>query len=311
MNFLTIVAPAYNEESLIKEFIKEVTLQVEKITPDYEVIIVDDGSMDLTWSEITKECESNKKIKGIKLSRNFGHHYAITAGLFASKGQWTVVMDSDLQDRPEVIVDLLKKAQEGFDVVFVNRVDRPESVLYKMCQRFFYFILNILSGLDFDSRQANFSIISEKVVRAFKSLPENGRFYGSSIKWLGFEKTAIEAKHGNRLSGKPSYTIRKRIRLATEIILSFSERPLIFSVILGLFVSFLALCLTFLVLFKSISEGFEVSGWASLIVSILFTSGGILTMIGLLGIYVGRIYTEVKSRPLFIVSERKNLLDSE
>ena len=306
MNFLTIVAPAYNEESLIKEFIKEVTLQVEKITPDYEVIIVDDGSIDLTWSEITKECESNKKIKGIKLSRNFGHHYAITAGLFASKGKWTVVMDSDLQDRPEVITDLLEKAQEGFDVVFVNRVDRPESVLYKICQRFFYLTLNLLSGLHFDSRQANFSIISQKVVSAFKLLPENGRFYGSSIKWLGFEKTAIEAKHGNRLSGKPSYTIRKRIKLATEIILSFSERPLIFSVILGILVSLSALGLTVFVLLKSISDGFEVTGWASLMVSILFTSGSILIMIGLLGIYIGRIYTEVKSRPLFIISETKN-----
>jgi glycosyltransferase involved in cell wall biosynthesis len=309
MNFLTVVAPAYNEESLIAEFIKEVTLQIEKITQDYEVIVIDDGSIDLTWNEIAKECRLNKKIKGIKLSRNFGHHYAITAGLFASKGQWTVVMDSDLQDRPEVIGDLLRKAQEGFDVVFVNRIERPETLVYKMFQRMFYFILNLLSGLDFDSRQANFSIISEKVVRAFKLLPENGRFYGSSIKWLGFEKTAIDAKHGNRLSGKPSYTIRKRIKLATEIILSFSERPLIFSVILGILVSLSALCLTVFVIFKSISDGFEVTGWASLTVSILFTSGSILTMIGLLGIYVGRIYTEVKSRPLFIISERKNLAD--
>jgi dolichol-phosphate mannosyltransferase len=309
MNFLTVVAPAYNEESLIAEFIKEVTLQIEKITQDYEVIVIDDGSIDLTWNEITKECKLNKKIKGIKLSRNFGHHYAITAGLFASKGQWTVVMDSDLQDRPEVIGDLLRKAQEGFDVVFVNRIERPETLVYKMFQRMFYFILNLLSGLDFDSRQANFSIISEKVVRAFKLLPENGRFYGSSIKWLGFEKTAIEAKHGNRLSGKPSYTIRKRIKLATEIILSFSERPLIFSVILGILVSLSALCLTVFVIYKSFSDGFEVTGWASLTVSILFTSGSILTMIGLLGIYVGRIYTEVKSRPLFIISERKNLAD--
>jgi dolichol-phosphate mannosyltransferase len=306
MNLLSVVAPAYNEESLIRHFITEVTKQIEKITSDYEVIIVDDGSFDSTWTEITKECLQNQKIKGLKLSRNFGHHYAITAGLFESAGQWTVVMDSDLQDRPEVIQDLFDKAQEGFDVVFVNRVERPETLMYKILQRFFYFILNLLSGLDFDSRQANFSIISRKVVDAFKQFPENGRFYGSTIKWLGFERSTVEAKHGSRFKGTPSYTFRKRIKLAVDIILSFSQRPVTISIFIGLLMSFIALLSSIYILFKAYYSGYEVTGWASLMISILFTSGSILTMIGVIGIYVGRVYTEAKNRPLFIVSERMN-----
>ena len=306
MNLLSVVAPAYNEESLIKYFITEVIKHIEKITSDYELIMVDDGSSDTTWAEITKECLQNQKIKGLKLSRNFGHHYAITAGLFESAGQWTVVMDSDLQDRPEVIQDLFNKAQEGFDVVFVNRVERPEPLIYKILQRIFYFILNLLSGLEFDSRQANFSIISRKVVDAFKQFPENGRFYGSTIKWLGFERSTVDAKHGSRFKGKPSYTLRKRIKLAIDFIMSFSQRPLTISIFIGLLMSLTALLSSIFILFKAYSDGYEVTGWASLIISILFTSGSILTMIGVVGVYVGRVYTEVKNRPLFIVSERMN-----
>ncbi len=306
MNLLTVVAPAYNEESLIGDFIREVTKHVEKITSDYEVIVVDDGSSDSTWSEINKECLKNKKIKGIKLSRNFGHHYAITAGLFETHGEWTVVMDSDLQDRPEVIQDLLKKAQEGFDVVFVNRVERPEPFLYKIFQKMFYLILNSLSGLHFDSRQANFSIINQKVVKAFKQFPENGRFYGSTIKWLGFERASINARHGSRLSGKPSYTIKKRIKLAVDIILSFSHRPLTISIILGIFMSLMALLTTSLILLRALSSGYQVTGWASIMIAILFTSGIILTMIGIMGMYIGRTYSETKGRPLYIKSEEIN-----
>jgi polyisoprenyl-phosphate glycosyltransferase len=308
MAHLSVVIPVYNESSLIDELIKRVKTNVKLITDDYEIIIVDDGSQDNTWNSIENEAQTEKRLKGIKLSRNFGHHYAITAGLHNSIGEWVVVMDGDLQDRPEVIPDLYNKAQEGFDVVFVSRQNRLEKLYYRIAQKIFYWILRSLSGLDFDSRQANFSIINKKVVEAFKKFPENARFYGSTIKWLGFKRSFIFADHGVRHSGKPSYTIRKRFKLASDIILSFSERPLKLAIGFGLLMSSISILLAFWIFYGTFKWGFSVTGWSSVIVSILFSSGIILTVLGLIGIYLGRTFQEVKRRPLFIISESFNLI---
>jgi len=307
MTFISVVAPILNEETLISEFIKRVTAQLNRINPDYEIILIDDGSSDNSWSQIQIAAKEDKKIVGIKLSKNFGHHYAITAGLHHSKGEWVVVMDSDLQDRPEVIPELLDKAQEGFDVVFVSRQQRPESFAYKLGQRFFYASLRFLSGIDFDSKQANFSIINRRVVEAFKKFPENARFYGSTIKWLGFSRASINAAHGLRFSGRPSYTIKKRITLALDIILSFSDRPLRFAIGLGLLMSVVSVLFSLWIFIGAINWGFSVTGWPSLIVSIFFTGGVILIVLGIIGIYLGRIFREVKARPLYVVSESLNI----
>jgi glycosyltransferase involved in cell wall biosynthesis len=307
MVHLSVVIPVFNESSLIDELIKRVKTNVQLITEDFEIIIVDDGSQDATWNSIENETRSENRIIGIKFSRNFGHHYAITAGLHNSDGEWVVVMDGDLQDRPEVIPDLYKKAQQGFDVVFVSRQNRPEKLYYRIAQKIFYWILRSLSGLDFDSRQANFSIINKKVVEAFKKFPENARFYGSTIKWLGFKRSFILAVHGVRHSGKPSYTISKRFKLASDIILSFSERPLKLAIGFGLLMSVISILLALWIFYGTFKWGFSVTGWSSVIVSILFSTGIILTVLGLIGIYLGRTFQEVKRRPLFIISESINL----
>jgi glycosyltransferase involved in cell wall biosynthesis len=306
MTHLSVVVPVYNESSLIKELVKRVKANVKLITEDFEIILIDDGSHDQTWELIESEASQEKRIKGIKFSRNFGHHYAITAGLHKAIGEWVVVMDGDLQDRPEVIPDLYKKAQTGFDVVFVSRQNRPEKLYYRIAQKFFYRILRLLSGIDFDSSQANFSIISKKVVQAFKNFPENARFYGSTIKWLGFNRSSIYADHGVRHSGKPSYTFRKRIKLASDIILSFSERPLKFAVFIGILFSFLSFIGAGIIILRSISFGYSVIGWPSLMVTIFFLSGITLTILGFIGIYLGRIFQEVKNRPLYLVSSEVN-----
>ena len=217
-------------------------------------------------------------------------------------------MDGDLQDRPEVILDLYNKAKTGFDIVFVSRQNRPEKLYYRVAQKFFYWILRTLSGIDFDSRQANFSIINRKVVEAFKKFPENSRFYGSTIKWLGFKRSFILADHGTRHSGKPSYTLKKRIKLASDIILSFSERPLKFAAGLGLMMSTMSILLALWIVYGTFKWGYSVTGWSSVIVAILFSSGIILTILGIIGIYIGRIFQEVKGRPLFIISETSNLI---
>jgi dolichol-phosphate mannosyltransferase len=306
-NTLSVVVPLLNEEGIVEELIKRINGSVEEVSENYEIILVDDGSTDGTWEKIRLSSKLNLKVKGIKLSRNFGHHYAISAGLHNAKGEWVVVMDGDLQDRPEVIPNLLKKAQEGFDVVFVSRNKRPESLFYRIFQKFFYIILNRLSGIDFDSRQANFSIINRKVVEAFKKFPENSRFYGSTIKWLGFKRSYIEAEHGRRFSGKPSYTIRKRLNLAFDIILAFSDRPLKFAIGLGLFLSGVSFLILIWVLIGYMSWGFTVIGWPSLIASIFLSSGAILVVLGVIGIYLGRVFNEVKSRPLYLVEDKVNM----
>jgi dolichol-phosphate mannosyltransferase len=307
MTTLSVVAPIYNEGSLVSEFVKQVVQNISKITSDYEILLIDDGSLDNSWEFISAETQRNSRVKGLKLSRNFGHHYAITAGLHNSTGEWVVVMDSDLQDRPEVIPDLYKKAQEGFEVVFVSRSQRPESLIYILFQKIFYFSLRILSGIKFDSRQANFSIINRKVVEAFIKFPEHARFYGSTINWLGFKRSSITARHGQRFSGKPSYTIRKRLSLAADIIISFSGRPLRIGISIGLLMSLASILLLTWILLGKFTWGFEVLGWPSLMATILFTGGSILIVLGILGIYLSEVFQEVKSRPLYIVSEARNV----
>lgn len=306
MTHLSVVIPVFNENSLINELIRRVKLNVEKITQDYEIILVDDGSSDSTWEKISAEAILEKRIKGIKFSRNFGHHYAITAGLHEVAGQWVVVMDGDLQDRPEVIPELYSKAQEGFEVVFVSRKNRPEKLYYRIAQRLFYIVLRILSGIEFDSKQANFSIINKKVVEAFRNFPEHARFYGSTLKWLGFKRSEVYADHGVRFSGKTAYSLKKRIKLASDIIIAFSERPLKLAIGLGVLISTFSTIIAIWLVYGKLNWGFSVTGWTSLMFSIFFLSGILFVILGIHGIYLGRLFQEVKNRPLYIVSERCN-----
>jgi glycosyltransferase involved in cell wall biosynthesis len=303
---ISVVIPVLDEESLLNELIKRVKENLEVITKNFEVIIIDDGSLDMTWQLIKEESLIDTRIKGIKFSRNFGHHYAITAGIKKSIGEWVVVMDGDLQDRPEVIVELFNEAQKGFDIVFVSRLNRPESLAYRLTQKSYYFLLRKLSGIDFDSGQANFSIISRKVVEAFNSFPENARFYGSTIKWVGFKRSQIFADHGKRLSGKSSYNFGKRLRLALDIILSFSDRPLKLAIYLGALISGSSIIFSLYILSRSVLWGYRVEGWASIIIFISFLCGIILSVLGIIGVYIGRIFREVKARPLYITSESTN-----
>jgi dolichol-phosphate mannosyltransferase len=304
---LSVVVPLLNEDEIVEELIKRLKISLDGVSENYEIILVDDGSNDGTWEKISLISKIDNRVKGIKLSRNFGHHYAISAGLHNAYGEWVVVMDGDLQDRPEVIPELFYKAKEGFDVVFVSRNKRPESIFYKILQKLFYVFLRRLSGIDFDSRQANFSILNHKVVEAFKKFPEYSRFYGSTIKWLGFKRTFIEAEHGKRYSGKPSYTIKKRLNLALDIILSFSDRPLKFAIGLGLALSGLSFLILIWILIGYMSWGFTVIGWPSIIASIFLSSGAILVVLGVIGIYLGRVFNEVKSRPLYLIDDSVNI----
>lgn len=306
MKEICVVAPIYNEAPLISEFVKQVSEVLISINDNHQVILVDDGSTDNSWEVIREEASRNEKIKAIKLSRNFGHHYAITAGIHNSNSKWTVVMDSDLQDRPVVIKDLYKKAVEGYEVVFVSRSNRPESFWYIAVQKLFYTLLNVTSGLKFNSKQANFSIINSKVVEAFKGFNEFSRFYGSTIRWLGFESANIIADHGVRFKGKPTYTLRKRFKLAFDIILAFSDRPLKFAILLSLATSFIVFLLSFfygagVLLSQSNKNLLGVLPFILMILVMIF-----FVLFTVFGIYLLSIFREVKKRPLYIISEEIN-----
>ena len=306
MVYLSIVVPVLNESTLITELVRRIIINTEIITSDFEIIVIDDGSEDNTWKLIVESGVVEKRLRGIKFSRNFGHHYAITAGLHDADGEWVIVMDGDLQDRPEVIPELYKKAQEGFDVVFVSRENRPESLGYRLLQKIYYLVLRIVSGIDFNSKYANFSIINRNVVQAFKQFPETARFYGSTIKWLGFNQTEIFADHGKRYSGGTSYTFKKRLSLAGDILFSFADRPLKFSIYIGLFISFFSVMGASWILFSAMQFGYKVEGWPSTIILISFLGGIILTTLGINGIYLSRIFNEVKKRPLYVISDKSN-----
>lgn len=303
MTHITAVVPVLNEALNVAELTSRLCASLAKVSEDFTVVIVDDGSTDDTWARLTALSKEEPRIGGVRLTRNFGQHRAITAGLRTADADWVVVLDGDLQDRPEVIPELYAKAQEGFPAVFVERTDRPEGRAYMAAQRLFYAVLRKLTGTAYDGTHGNFSIISRDVVERYNALPETDRFYGGLIDWLGFERASIKAKHGERFAGKPSYNLMKRLRFARNIILSFATRPLDFTLTVGLMVTMGALFFGFVVLVRALLFGYAIQGWASLMVSIYFLGGVQMVMIGMVGLYVGRISDEVKGRPSFVAGE--------
>ncbi|WNV09167.1 glycosyltransferase family 2 protein [Tardiphaga sp. 709] len=305
MPHLSIVAPVYNEPlSTVTALTSRVALAVADITDDYEIILVDDGSKRETWEAIRSASSNEPRVLGLRFARNFGQHVAISAGIDKAEGDWVIVMDSDLQDRPEVIPELYAKALEGFDVVFVRRQLRPESLLYRGGARFFYKVLNLLSGQEYNRLYGNFSIISRKVVIAFRSLPESSRFYGGMLSWLGFPETSILAQHGTRQAGSTNYNIKRRVFWALKLIIGFSTRLLYLSISLGFLLALLSLVMGSAILFEKVMYPEKpLPGWPSVFTAVLFIGGITNIALGIIGIYIGRIFEETKRRPLYVISE--------
>jgi len=303
MAHISAVVPVFFEELIIRELGDRLSKALGSITEDFEIVFVEDGSTDRTWELIRELSAEDSRIRGVRFSRNFGQHYAITAGLDHCDGDWIVVMDGDLQDRPEVIPELYAKAQEGYDIVFVARQNRPESLPYRMAQRVFYWTFQHLANTEYDPEHGNFSIISRRVLNHFRNLHESLRFYGGIVHWLGFRRTSIQAQHGERFAGETRYTMRSRIRLANSMILAHSDRPLVVSIGLGLTMAIVSLAFAVYVVIRALVHGFAAQGWASLMVAIFFTAGVILTVLGIIGVYIGKIFNELKQRPLYVVSE--------
>lgn len=302
---LSVVAPVYREAKVLPELYRRIAFALLPVTQDFEIVLVADGSNDGSWQIIKQLSAADSRVKGIKFTRNFGQHLAISAGLDACDGDLVVVMDSDLQDRPEVIPALVAKAREGFDVVFVARKNRPEPAAYQLAARVFYRVLRFLAKTNYEPAHGNFSIISRRVVERYREMGETLRFYGGIVDWLGFERSSIEAEHGERFAGQPGYNLRKRCKLASEIILAHSDRPLHFSVFFGVAISVLSGVTGIYMVVRSLFfRQYSVEGWTSLMVSMFFMSGIILLVLGVIGIYIGKIFNEIKQRPLYVIDDR-------
>ena len=299
----SIVIPVYNCPSLLEELYKRLHKTLTGITEDYEIIMVNDGCTKSSWSVIKKLNTLNHKVKGINLSRNFGQHYAITAGLDYAQGDWIIVMDCDLQDKPEEITKLYNKAIKGYDIVFGRRSDRQDNFFKKFSSKIFYKVYNYFTENTFDSTIANFSIISKKVLKAHSRLREQNRSYYLFLNWLGFKKAYINVDHAKRPEGKSSYTISKLFDLALDSILAHSNKPLKLLIKIGLTFSFFSFSYGMWLIIKYLIYSVPVTGWTSMMVSLYFLSGIILINLGILGIYIGKVFNETKQRPIYIISE--------
>ena len=300
---LSIVSPVFKAENLVDELVMRLQLSVEKITKDYEIILVEDGGDDHSWEKIDLHCRRDSHVKGIKLSRNFGQHHAITAGLEYSTGDWVVVMDCDLQDSPEEIINLFNKTFEGFEVVVGVREQRKDNLFRKFESSFFNKVLFYFSGLKINKNIGNFGIYSKNVINNYLKIKEDYRSFGMFIIWLGFKRIEIPVEHSKRLNGPSSYSYYKKLRLAFDTILSNSDRALKGVIIIGLFISLISLLFTLNLVFKSLTESHPIIGWSSLILSIYFSLGLLMVSIGIVGLYVGKIFIQVKKRPLYVIEK--------
>lgn len=304
---ISIVSPVYYGERMVAELVRRNVGNVSTITGDYEIILVNDASPDNSWEEIVKQCAANPRVKGINLSRNFGQHYAITAGLHYATGEWVVVMDCDLQDRPEEIPNLYRKAQEGFDIVYARRAVRKDNRIKKSTSALFYRVFRQLSGIQSDKAVANFGIYRKQVVEEFNKMPEHARFFPSQIKYLGFKETAIDVEHSERPEGKSSYNLAKRFKLGFDVIVSNSNKPLRFAVGLGFCMSALSFLLALYNVIAKWAGVIQVPGYTTTVFSIWFVGGLLLLVMGIMGLYIGKIYDQVKGRQLFIIKDKVNL----
>ncbi len=305
---ISFVVPFYRSEGTVVP-LHEALCALAPRLPGHELefVFVEDCGGDGTWDAIAALAARDSRVKAVQFSRNFGQHYAISAGLDACRGDWAVVMDCDMQDRPEEIPRLYAKAMEGFDVVCARR-GRRKDPLWKRCASVaFAKVFGWLSGMKYDPRVANFRILSRKVIDAYTSMGERLRFFGGHLEWLGFEAGFVDVEHGARAEGRSSYTLRKLAALAVNTIIAYSDKPLRLSVKAGFAMALFSLLYAVWLGFRKVVLDIPVEGWTSIMVSMWFLGGLIVANLGIIGIYLGKVFDETKKRPLYVVSRRINL----
>jgi dolichol-phosphate mannosyltransferase len=302
---LSVVIPCYNEEEVIGETMKRLkAFCSELVNLDVELIFVDDGSHDRTREALKSFASEDSRIKLIGFARNFGHQIAVTAGIDAACGDAVVLIDADLQDPPEAVHEMIAKWREGYDVVYGTRTERPGESAFKLATaRGFYRLLNRLSDVPIPLDTGDFRLMSRPVVDTLRAMPERDRFVRGMVSWVGFKQTALPYKRAERFAGESKYPLRKMLRFAIDGILSFSTKPLQLSVGFGMLCASLALAGILYALWLRLFTNIWVEGWTALMIAVLFLGGVQLISVGILGEYIGRIYNEVKNRPLYVVQE--------
>lgn len=302
---ISVVVAEYRGASMMDELLDRIKRNLEPITSGFEVILVNDCSPDDTWERMKRACAGDSRVKGLNLSRNFGENYAITAGLRYASGDRVIVMDCDLQNRPEDLPALIAKAREGYDIVYARRVAKQFSAWRRFSSKAYHTVFQWLSGIRQDSAVAEFGIYSRKVVDQYNKLPECARSFSSLVSTLGFSTATVDVQHAERGDGDSSYTLRKLLHLAADVIISNSNKPLKLAVGFGA----LMVLFSFVLIVYSLIEHFSASlpaGFSSTFISIWFVGGINVFILGVVGLYVGRIFDQVKGRPLFIVSDTLN-----
>ncbi|MCS7027579.1 MAG: glycosyltransferase family 2 protein [Bacteroidia bacterium] len=300
---LSVVSPVYKAEKILPKLVQRIENAILPITHQFEIILVVDASPDNSWQVIQEIAQKNARVKGILFSRNFGQHRAITAGLDYAQGEWIVVMDCDLQDQPEEIPRLYQKALEGYEVVLARRHNRQDNFFKRSFSKLFYKTLSFLTGIKHDPTVANFGIYHKRIIEVVKSMREHIRFFPVMIYWAGFRQTKIDVEHAPREEGKSSYSFKKLLKLAVDIILAYSEKPLTIIIRIGLSISAIAFLFGIITLVRYLLGKIIVPGYTSLIISIWFFSGLIIAVLGVVGLYVGKTFEGVKQRPLYIIQD--------
>ena len=299
---ISVVIPVYKAEQCLQELYHRLRNSLEEISANFEIVLVEDCGGDQSWPLIERLAAADPRVRGIQFSRNFGQHYGITAGLDRCRGDWVVVMDCDLQDRPEEIPRLYAKAvTEGFDIVLALRGKRQDPLVKRITSRVFYRVLSYLADMEYDGESGNFRIMSRKVVDSFCMMREQLRFFGGQVQWMGFPVASIEVEHAERFAGKSTYTFSKLWKLATDTVIAYSDKPLRLAVGVGFFMALASFLYGAYIVVRALVDEIDIPGWSSLIVSLYFIGGVIISILGVIGIYLGKTFDETKKRPLYIV----------
>lgn len=299
---ISVVVPVYDCEECLRALHERLTRTLEQLVDSWEIVLVDDRSRDNSWSSVLQLGSEDPHVKAVRLSRNFGQHAAITAGVSQASGRWTVVMDCDLQDPPEAIPDLYSKALEGHDIVFAKRRVRRQSLARRFANRAYFRLRRALAGVDLETEHSNLSIMSSKARSAFLAVPDAHRNFLLILYWLGFDRTSIEFEHAERFAGRSSYTFGSLMRVATDGLFFQTTALLRWIVYVGFAMAASSLALAAFFVYVYLTR-VAYPGWTSLSVLLLLIGGFILISVGLTGLYLGKVFEQVKGRPLFLVDE--------
>jgi len=304
---LSIVSPCYGAPTQLRQLVDEITKTVAPLTDSYEIILVEDYSPDNSREIIRELCAADAHIKGIFLSRNFGQQSALNAGYDKARGNYVVTLDCDLQNPPAQIRDLYLKAKEGYDIVFATRRHRPDTFFMTQGSHVFNKLMGFLTDTQQDEAVAEFALFSRKVINAMKEMGDYHRYYPLMSQWVGFRTTTVDVEHAARTDGrKSSYSMKKRIELAVTTAVNFSTKSLRLIVYFGIFVTLAAIIGAIALTIKTIIVDEPVDGWATLFVSMWFIAGVMIMIMGVIAIYIGSIFNEVKRRPSYIIDEILN-----